>query len=117
MFISGGRIKLASLPDAHDAAINQVIALIPDNTGVTASNNIFPHLCSRTDVYLDAWEGDEIESSSGLNNVIWGYPERETDYVIFDVGKDIVMASNLKIILSQYALVTDLDGVMLFSHN
>lgn len=117
MFISGGRIKLASLPDVHDAAINQVIALIPDNATVSTSNNIFPHLSSRTDVYLDAWEGEAIAPTGGIQNEVWGFPENNTEYVIFDTGKDTVMISNLNVILKQYTLIKNEDGVVLYRLN
>lgn len=114
MFIAGGRISLASFPDAHDAAINQVIALIPDNATVTASNIIFPHLCSRTDAYLDAWDGEALTSPGDVMTHIWGFPENNTEYVIFDTGNDTVMASNLNIIMKQYTLIKSLDGVVLY---
>jgi uncharacterized membrane protein len=117
MLVSGTRIKLASLPDAHDVAINQVIALIPDNESVTASNDIFPHLCARTDTYLDAWEGEAIAPTGGIINEVWGFPENNTEYVLFDVGNDTVMASNISKIMTQYTLIKNINGVMLYQLN
>ena len=112
--ISGGRIKLASLPDAHDAAINQVIALVPNNATVTTSNVIFPHLCSRTNTYLLAWEGEAAAPEAGIINGDWGFPKKETEYVFIDAGNNSMMASNINIILKHYTLIKNIDGVLLY---
>lgn len=119
MFIAGGRIRLASLPDAHDSAINQVIAFVPDNATVTASNIIFPHLCARTDIYLDALEGNELAPPGGVMKDYWGFPDYDTEYVIFDTGNDPVTASNINIIMKQYqyTLIKNIDGVVLYRLN
>jgi len=111
--VSEGIITVASLPDSHDAAINQIIALVPDNSTVTASNVIFPHLCSRTDTYLNAWEGDEIMAGAGMTTSDWGYPDKNTEYVILD-AKDQTSAPSIKDIAKNYILVMQIDGVLLY---
>jgi len=115
--ISQGRIKLASLPDAHDTSINQIVASVPDNATVTASNIIFPHLVSRTDVYLNAREGQEIAQSGGIINHVWGYPEKDTEYIIIDTKRSDIAESDIELISSQYTLIKKIDGVMLFQLN
>ena len=112
--ISDGRIQLAALPDAHDDAINQVIALIPNNTTVTTSNVIFPHLCSRTNTYLFAWEGEAIAPEAGIINADWGFPEKETEFVVIDTGNYLSEVSNVNIMLKQYKLIKNIDGVLLY---
>jgi len=109
-----GRIKVASLPDAHDAAINQIIAVVPDNATVTASNEIFPHLCTRTDTYLDAWEGEKIAVGAGITKADWGFPDKDTEYVVIDY-KDGPWYTTGNILISQnYKLVKRIDDVALY---
>jgi uncharacterized membrane protein len=115
--ISDGRIRLAALPDAHDDAINQVIALVPNNATVTTSNVIFPHLCSRTNTYLLAWEGEAVAPESGIINGDWGFPEKETEYVVIDDGNSPTMAANINIMLKRYTLIKNIDGVLLYQLN
>ena len=114
--ISKGRIKIASLPDAHDAAINQVIAFVPDNASVTASNVIFPHLCSRADTYLDAPEGKMITPDASIRNAVWGFPDKNTEYVVIDIG-NYVVPPGYAILFKQYDLIKDIDGVLLYRLN
>jgi uncharacterized membrane protein len=115
--ISEGRIKLASFPDSHDAAINQVISLVPNNATVTASNVIFPHLCSRTNAYLDAGEGEAAAPAGGIVNGDWGYPERDTEYIVIDSKNSEMMKSDSEIISMQYTLIKNIDGVELYRLN
>jgi hypothetical protein len=69
------------LPDKHDSAIDSIIEMIPNGVTVTTTNKIFPHVCDSTDVYLYYFYNNYIDYG---DNVIWGYPERYTDYVIVD---------------------------------
>ncbi len=115
--ISEGRIQLASLPNKHCEAINQVISLVPDNATVTASNIIFPHLCSRTDTYLDAWEGEGMSTGSGIINGNWGYPQKDTEYVVIDTQYSPILASEIKHVSKNYTLIKNIDGVELFQLN
>ncbi len=78
--ISVGRIEYAAFPSSHDNAINQLLKNVPDGTSVTANNEIFSHLCSHTDVYLPHW----LDPSTGIIHGIWGFPEKETEYVVVD---------------------------------
>ena len=112
--ISEGRIQLAALPDKHDAAINQVIALVPNNATVSTSNNIFSHLCSRTDTYLFAWEGKEMMAGAGMTKSDWGFPDKDTEYVVVDSKNELLPAVDRKVLLKQYELITDVDGVLLY---
>jgi len=68
--ILNGRIQLASFPNGNDATFNQVVALIPDGVTVTASNVIFPHLCTRTETYLDANEETLLRRKPASSAVI-----------------------------------------------
>ena len=117
VIISGGNIQFASFPDAHDAAINQIVALVPDNAAVTASDVIFPHLCSRTETYLDAGEGGTIAPGSGIISADWGFPDKDTEYVVIDVKNQLIPASDLSIIFKQYTLIKSIDGVDLYRLN
>ena len=110
-------IYMATSPDAHDANIDQVIALIPDNATVTASNKIFPHLVSRTDVYLDAQEGVELQQSAGIIRSDWGFPDKDTEYVVLDTGYTPVMAPDIKLLVKNYKLIKTIAGVKLYQLN
>ena len=112
--ISEGRISIASLPDAHDAAINQLIALVPDNAVVTAGDFLFPHLCSRTDTYLNAVDGASLMHDSGIIKADWGFPDKDTEYVVIDVSNQLIPASDLDIIFKHYTLIKSIDGVELY---
>jgi len=112
--ISGGNIQFVSFPDAHDAAINQIVALVPDNATVTASDLIFPHLCSRTDTYLNAVDGASLMPGSGITSGDWGFPDKDTEYVVIDVKNQLIPASDLSIIFKQYTLIKNIDGVELY---
>jgi len=112
--ISGGNIQFASFPDAHDAAINQIVALVPDNATVTAGDLIFPHLCSRTDTYLNAVDGASLMPGSGIIHADWGFPAQDTEYVVIDVKNQLIPASDLSVIFKQYTLTKNIDGVELY---
>jgi uncharacterized membrane protein len=109
-----GNIQSFALPDAHAAAINQVIALVPNNASVTTPINIFPHICSRTDAYIDAGEGDSIAPSAGIVNGDWGFPDKNTEYVVIDTNHGLVKVSNLSNLIKQYTLIKNIDGVLLY---
>jgi uncharacterized membrane protein len=112
--ISEGRIQLAAWPDKHDAAINQVIALIPDNSTVSTSNEIFPHLCARTDTYLFAWQAEVPAKYAGITKGDRGYPDRNTEYVVIDTKNNPSNQRYAKNIVKNYTLITEVDGVQLY---
>ena len=112
--ITEGRIQLASWPDKHDAAINQVIALVPNNATVTASNRIFPHLCSRTNVYLDALEGVGLQAAAGITEGNWGFPDKDTEYVVIDFKDQPSFVAYSRVLSSKYEFITNVDGVSLY---
>lgn len=117
LIISEGRITMVSFPDAHDAAINQVIALVPVNASVTAPINIFPNLCSRTDAYLDSGEGKIIALSAGIINGDWGFPSQNTEYVVIDNEDNLVTQHDLDILFKGYTIIADKDEVLLYRLN
>jgi uncharacterized membrane protein len=117
LIVSNGRIQLASIPDKHDAAINQVISLVPDNVTVTASNEIFPHLCTRTVTYLDSIEGEPIAAYGSITNAVWGYPEKDTEYVVIDTRNDRSFAVYQAAHANEYKLINTVDGVRLYRLN
>lgn len=117
IFVSQGRIKLAFFPDAHDAAINQIIALVPNNVTITTSNVIFPHICTRTDTYLDAWEGEQIAVSGGIISHIWGFPDKDTEYIVIDAKNDPWGVSGVSLIKTKYKLIKIIDGIELYRLN
>ncbi|MBI2858161.1 MAG: DUF2079 domain-containing protein [Chloroflexi bacterium] len=114
--ISVGRIDLAEFPDRHDLALDQVIAAVPDGATVTASNDIFPHLVSRTETYLPR----HIGSETGIVAGDWGFPERETEYVIVDyLHKQQYMGGYWEDVIrkglsERYQLVLEIDGARLY---
>jgi uncharacterized membrane protein len=115
--ISVGRIQYARFPNAHDKAIEQVIAAIPDGVTVTASNPIFPHLCDRTIAYMPFFDNPH----AGIRNGDWGYPDKDTDYVVVDSeytqadSKGIVWEEDIMSQINQkYNLVLEIDGTQLY---
>ena len=71
--------RVGWLPGPHAAAINRIIALIPDGATVTVPNHIFPHLCLRTVAYLSQWPEEPNKSAGDF-----GFPDRDTEYVVID---------------------------------
>src|SRR5439155_1393373 len=47
------------IPNAHDAILHEVIALIPPHASVLTQNNLFPQVSGRSDVYLYRPSGNE----------------------------------------------------------
>jgi uncharacterized membrane protein len=115
--ITEGRITIASFPDKHDQAINQIIALIPDKATVTTSNMIFPHLCTRTEIYMDGIEGELMAPSGGITNAVWGYPEKDTEYVVVDILSNRTYSVYVLEHSTKYSLIKGVDGVLLFKRN
>ena len=115
--IAEGRIQIASLPDAHDTAINQIIALVPDNATVTTSNVIFPHLCSRTDTFIDVWEMELMAPLGSITNAEWGFPEKDTEYIVIDNKNNPWPGMVVNLISKKYKLLKIIDGVELYQLN
>ena len=78
------RIHLLEVPNEHDQNVKQVISHIPDNVTVTAQKRVFPHIAHRTEVYIPK-PGNPYGVYS--DDIIWGYPERLTEYVVVDWSK------------------------------
>jgi uncharacterized membrane protein len=116
-FVSKGRIRLASLPNQHAEAVNQEIALIPNNATVTASNIDFPHLCSRTNTYLDAWEGDGLSFGSGIQKFDFGFSDKDTEYVLIDYKDFGFFETEINLMSTNYKLIKAIDGVFLYQLN
>jgi uncharacterized membrane protein len=112
--IADGRIHLIALPDKHDAALNQVISSIPDNSTVTANNVVFPHLCSRTETYLFAEEGKGIAPAAGISKGNWGFSDKDTEYVVVDLKKNPYLIPKIKTISEKYEQIMSVDGVSLY---
>ena len=95
------------LPNTHDEAISSVIALIPDGTTVTASNHIFPHLCTRT-FTCSPWDP--------------GGQKLDAEYIVIDLKKmsDYISSSQkqnidwVKQLENDYGIVAHVDGATLF---
>jgi len=110
------RVTHATLPGPHEEAINRVIALIPDGATVTANNNIFPHLCCRTDTYLPQF----IHPYTPIDSGDWGFPDRETEYVVIDrVYKQHYIGGDWEDVIideleEKYQLVVEIDGAKLY---
>jgi hypothetical protein len=68
LYISRTGLQNAKLPGQAEAVTNQVLALIPDGASVTVTNNIFPHVCDRTEAYLP-WFHDKY---TPIENGDWG---------------------------------------------
>jgi uncharacterized membrane protein len=114
--ISAGRIQEAEWPDSHDAALSAVLAAIPDGASVTAVNNIYPHLCTRTDVYVPR----VVDDTTGIVHGIWGYPEKETEFVVVDYRHkqkttggfwEYVIRGKID---NRYEMVLEIDGARLY---
>jgi uncharacterized membrane protein len=114
--ISVGQIQFAFTQDKHLYAINQIVAAVPDGVTVTATNRIFPHLCSRTETYLPRWTGKE----TGIIFGIWGFPDKETEYVIVDRNYPQIYygtfweSATKNDLEEKYSLVLDIDGAQLY---
>ena len=74
------RISSIESPSSHEIATENVLKLIPDGVSVTLSNNIFAHICNRTNAYLPYYS----DSYTPIIDGVWGYPEMYTDYVVVD---------------------------------
>ncbi len=111
------RFWVAHLPSEHDRVLDNIVSIVPDGATVTANNYIYPHLCNRTEAYLPRSFNEYIPYDA---NIVWGYPERDTEYVVIDylhtqrylVGhwEDIA----LHFIDQKYDLVAEIDGVKLY---
>jgi len=111
------RVMDVALPGPHEEAINRVITLIPDGATVTANNNLFPHLCCRTDAYLAPFIDPYTPNDE---NADWGFPYRETEYVVVDqVHKQYYMGGYWEDVIideleEKYQLVVEIDGAKLY---
>jgi len=117
VFSPSGRANAAKLPGPHEAAIDRVLAQIPDGATVTANNTIFPHVCTRTTAYIgEFWDPfTPVEAHAE-----WGFPDRDTDYVVIDrvyvqnglggTWEDAARAA----LPGRYVLVYEDDGVELY---
>lgn len=114
--ISVGRLELARLPNAHDEAIEQVLAAIPDDATVTVNNNIFSHICARTDAYLPRL----LDKETGIIDGDWGYPDRDTEYVVVDSMHMQLSTGGyweiaiMRQIDEKYDLILNIDGTRLY---
>lgn len=105
------------LPRPHVAAINKVISLIPDGATVTAPNHIFPHLCTRTTVYMPQG-GLEPNWSTG----VFGLLDVDTKYVVVDYQQpwDYKAVQREKgfdwegYLTDKYQLIAEIDDVCLY---
>lgn len=113
VIISEGRIKLASIPDKHDTALNQVISLVPDNASVSASNEIISHLCAHTNAYIFSWQGEGLAVAGDITKGVYGFPQNDTEYIVIDTN-DWTSAFYAKQIPNTYKLVIDIDKVCLY---
>jgi uncharacterized membrane protein len=116
IIITMGRIQLVQLPSEHDKVIDQVLAAIPDGATVTASNDIFPHICSRTDTYLPEF----LDTGTGIIDGDWGYPDRDTEYVVVDSMHMQLSTGGyweiaiMRQIAEKYDLILNIDGTRLY---
>ena len=107
------RIKALTLPNQHTEDINQILQMIPNGASVTTTNNIIPHLCSRTDAYIGEWDAEV----PNLGNIQWGYPRIETQYILIDLTNDVGEVQWTKSIengVPDYSLVSQVDGCKLY---
>ena len=112
-YISTTRVKYTELPGHEEAATNQVLAMIPDGATVTTMNSIFPHICDRATAYLP-WFHDPY---TPIEQGDWGFPEKDTEYVVVDRGHDGAQGTMEFMVKKQpdkYELVIELDGVHLY---
>jgi uncharacterized membrane protein len=110
---SNTRVEYAKLPRSAEAVTNQVLAMIPDGVTVTTTNNVFPHICDRTIAYLPWWD----DKYAPIEHGNWGFPEKDTEYVIIDRVHDGGFGT-LEFILKKqpekYELIAKIDGVQLY---
>jgi uncharacterized membrane protein len=107
------RIKALTLPNQHTEDINRILQMIPNGASVTTTNNIIPHLCSRTDAYIGEWDAEV----PNLGNIQWGYPRIETQYILIDLTNDVGEVQWTKSIengVPDYSLVSQVDGCKLY---
>jgi uncharacterized membrane protein len=116
-FVSHEANGLIKSPGRHEQAINQVLTIIPDGSSVTVANQIFPHICDRTEAYIPRF----IDPYTPITDGDWGYPDRKTQYIVVDnqlkqmyIGgywEDIIQPK----LNQDYVLITEIDGTKLFS--
>ena len=110
---SDTRVRYAELPGPAEAATNRVLAMIPDGATVTTMNRVFPHICDRTEAYLP-WFYD-LNAPTG--NGDWGFPTKDTEYVVVDRVHEDSQGTVEYIIKKQpekYELVIEIDKVKLY---
>jgi len=102
-----------TISDAHDEAVNEVLAMIPNGVSVTTTNNIIVHLAYRTNAYLGQWDSD-VPSVGGEE---WGYPYIQTQYIVADDSLDwgeTTWNHSVEISCPGYILIYQLDGCKLY---
>jgi uncharacterized membrane protein len=112
-YVYSTRLSLAKLPGPQEVATNQVLSLIPDGATVTTMNNVFPHICDRTIAYLP-WFHDKY---TPIDKGDWGFPEKDTEYVVVDRVHDGAQGTMEYIVKKQpdkYELVIEIDCVKLY---
>lgn len=108
------RERGAGFPGSHEAAINEVIARIPDGATVTVQNHIFPHTCLRTVSYIFM---PDMPQNPNVITGDFGVPYRDTDYVVIDLfpRHDLHGWESMEDYLrDRYEAVMEMDGVSLY---
>ena len=95
------------IPNAHDAILHEVIALIPPHASVLTQNNLFPQVSGRSDVYLYRPTGNET-----IDYVL--ADTRTTDYFL-RVWSQTPLSTELPQLMStgEYGILASSDGVIL----
>jgi uncharacterized membrane protein len=104
----------------HNRLMNEMINLIPDNSSVLTQNDIFPHVCHRSNVYVGAYN-----TSKNIDYNKWIPPSfLFTEYILIDTKSHWYTAPlpnpPLSVIVPKlvkgddYGLLASADGILLF---
>ncbi len=101
--------------DKHTEYLQEILALVPDESSILTQDNIFPHVSSRLNAYvlIPPVEGDTPEWKKAINDRL----HLKTDYLLIDLNTDPhgISQQVYKILgLYDYNLFAFKDNIVLF---
>jgi uncharacterized membrane protein len=115
-------------PNYHDHVLEQVIALVPEDASLYTQDDVFPHICYRTNVYYTIWcdhderlnffdgyytpSGEQIPWSNG-GDFDYILVDDTTKWSVFKWADD----DALQRMRQQYHIIEHEEGIYLFQRN
>ena len=63
---------------------------------------------------MDAQEGLGLQTSSGITKSDWGFPAKDTEYVVIDTKFEPLPVDDIGGLTNNYELISNVDGVLLY---